>query len=85
MRQCPLCGGDIEEGVTTYTVDLKYTLDPGDQKQTLIIVRNVPAEICSQCGAEWITPNTTKILQKITRDVREKEPELEIVVFEEAA
>lgn len=76
MRDCPICGGEIEEGLTTYPVDLKHTL---------IIVRKVPAEICSQCGSEWIAPNVTKKLQKITREAKEKKLELEIVAFEEAA
>lgn len=73
---CPLCGGDKKKGFTTYTVELD---------SSLLVVRDVPAEICSQCGEEWISSTVAKKLEKITNYVREKKPELEIVSFEEAA
>ncbi len=76
MGQCPLCGGDKKKGLTTYTVELGFSL---------LVVRDVPADICSQCGEEWISSGVAKKLEKITNDVREKKPELEIVAYQEAA
>lgn len=76
MGQCPLCGGDKKKGLTTYTVELGFSL---------LVVRDVPADICSQCGEEWISSDVAKKLEEITNDVKEKKPELEIVSFEEAA
>ena len=76
MGQCPLCGGNKKKGSTTYTVELGFSL---------LVVRGVPANICSQCGGEWISSGVAEKLEKITDDVREKKPELEIVTFEEAA
>jgi len=75
-RLCPLCGGDKKKGFTTYTVEID---------SSLLVVRDVPAEICSQCGEEWISSKIAKKLEKISNYVREKKPELEIVSFEEAA
>ena len=43
--KCPLCGGDKKAGKTTYTVDLSFGV---------VVVRDVPATGCSQCGADWI-------------------------------
>jgi len=44
-NSCPSCGGTKEQGTTTFTVDLKFGV---------IVVRNVPATVCSLCGADWI-------------------------------
>jgi YgiT-type zinc finger domain-containing protein len=76
MEQCPLCGGNKEKGFTIFTVDLGFGL---------LIVKGVPANICSQCGEKWIPSNLPEKLEKIADDVRKKKPELEIVSFEEAA
>jgi len=43
MERCPLCGGDKKQGQATYTVDLGFGV---------VVVRNVPAKVCSQCGEE---------------------------------
>jgi YgiT-type zinc finger domain-containing protein len=76
MSLCPICGGDKKKGLTTFTVELR---------STLLVVRGVPADICTQCGEEWISSDVSKKLEKITNDVRKKKPDLEIISFEEAA
>ena len=76
MGQCPLCGGNKGKGFTIFTVDLGFGL---------LIVRDVPANICSQCGERWIPSDVAKKLEKIADGARKKKPELEIVSFEEAA
>ncbi len=40
--QCPLCGGNKSEGKTTFTTDLGFGV---------VVVRDVPATVCAQCGA----------------------------------
>ena len=35
----------LKEGKTTFTVDLGFGV---------VVVRDVPATVCSQCGADWI-------------------------------
>ncbi|GJQ59949.1 MAG: type II toxin-antitoxin system MqsA family antitoxin [Candidatus Scalindua sp. AMX11] len=42
---CPICGGGKKAGKTTFTVDLGFGV---------VVVREVPATVCSQCGADWI-------------------------------
>ncbi|MCI0453992.1 MAG: type II toxin-antitoxin system MqsA family antitoxin [Candidatus Dadabacteria bacterium] len=76
MGHCPLCGGNKEKGFTVFTVELGGGL---------LIVKGVPANICSQCGEKWITSDVAEKLEKIADDARKKKPELEIVSFEEAA
>lgn len=43
--QCPLCSGKVQPGTTTFTVDLTTGV---------VVVRNVPAWVCTQCGEDWI-------------------------------
>jgi len=40
---CPLCGGKKKLGTTTFTADLGFGV---------VVVRNVPATVCSQCGED---------------------------------
>lgn len=47
--KCPLCGGTKKEGKTTFTVDFGAGV---------VVVRDVPATVCSQCGADWIEDAT---------------------------
>ena len=69
---CPLCGGDKESGHTTYSADLG---------SCVVVVRKVPAEVCSQCGEAWIDDVTAARLEKITNDAREKRTLVEVVGF----
>ena len=68
MRLCPICRGELKEGeLTTYMLDFKYTL---------LAVRDVSADVYSQCGLEWIAPDVSSRLERIANEVREKKPEL---------
>lgn len=53
---CPLCGGAKKPGKTTYSVDLGFGV---------VVVRNVSATLCDQCGETWIDPETAKNLDSI--------------------
>ncbi|MBM3150102.1 MAG: type II toxin-antitoxin system MqsA family antitoxin [Chloroflexi bacterium] len=55
MAQCLVCGGEKKPGTTIYSVDL------GDG---VVVMRSVPAQICSQCGEEWIENTTARTLEK---------------------
>ena len=67
---CPLCSGFVETGKTTFTVDLSTGV---------VIVRNIPAAICSQCGEEWIDDLTMQAVEKITLRARQQNTQLEMV------
>ena len=69
---CPLCGGDKIDGFTTFTVDLGFGV---------VVVRKVPARICSQCGERWIGNQAAHGLEKIVNEARAKHSEVEIVQY----
>ena len=76
MEKCPLCGGDKTEGRTTYSVDLGFGV---------VVVRQVPALVCAQCGEEWIDPETARKLETIVERVRSQHNEVEVLQYKEVA
>jgi YgiT-type zinc finger domain-containing protein len=67
--KCPLCGGDKKEGRTTFAVDLGIGV---------VVVRDVPATVCSQCGADWIEDKTASKLERIVNDAKKRHNMVEI-------
>ncbi len=76
VSPCPLCGGRKSLGKTTYTVDLG---------SGLIVVRDVPAMVCDQCGEDWIAAETARRLQELVAEARRTKRQVEILAYEEAA
>jgi YgiT-type zinc finger domain-containing protein len=71
-NQCPLCDGKKIEGTTTYTVDLGFGV---------VVVRAVPAKICSQCGEEWIDASVARSLETIVVSAKAKHSLVEVVGY----
>ncbi len=70
--KCPLCGGTKKQGKTTFTVDL------GDG---VVVVRDVPATVCSQCGADWIEDAIAGKLEIIVDNARKKHNLVEVTTL----
>lgn len=69
---CPICGGRKEPGTTTYSVDLGTGV---------VVVRNVKAQICVQCGEEWLDDKTAEILESIVEEARTKQRQVEVLAL----
>ena len=61
--RCALCGGEKLPGTTTFTVDLDFGV---------VVVRDVPAFVCTQCGDAWIDDPVAARLETITADARRR-------------
>lgn len=72
MDLCAVCGGEKRRGETTYSVELGGGV---------VVVRHVPALICTQCAEEWIEADIANELEKIVESARNKKLELEVVAF----
>lgn len=70
--KCPLCGGGKKPGKTTFTVDLGFGV---------VVVRDVPAIVCSQCGADWIGDQIAAKLEEIVNDARQKHHIVEVTTL----
>jgi YgiT-type zinc finger domain-containing protein len=69
---CPRCGGSKEPGKATYTVDFG---------PSLVIIRNVPAMVCDQCGEEWIGAETAGDLDQLTQEARQRGVQVAIIAM----
>ena len=66
---CPLCGGRKYDGTATFSADIG---------SGVVVVRRVPATVCSQCGEEWISDETAEKLERIVDDARARRLHVEI-------
>ena len=69
---CPLCGGKKTDGRTTFAADLG---------SGVVVVRQVQATLCSQCGEEWIDDATARRLERIVDDARNRGLQVEVAAL----
>lgn len=74
-EKCPLCGANQQPGATTFAVDLTFGV---------VVVREVPALVCSQCGEAAIEDAVAASLEAIVQDARRKQTVVEITHWREA-
>ena len=67
---CPLCGGKKNPGTTTFTAELGFGV---------IVIRNVPATVCAQCGEEWIVDEVAGRIETLVDDARKKRLQVEVM------
>lgn len=76
LGHCPLCGGDKQPGTTTFAVDLKFGV---------VVVRGVPALVCTKCGDSWLDDLVAEKLESIVEDARRKHALVEVTQWEPVA
>jgi len=69
---CPLCGGTKQPGTTTFTAELGFGV---------VVIRAVPATVCTQCRADWIDDKTAAQLEQTVEDARSKRSLVEVLAF----
>jgi YgiT-type zinc finger domain-containing protein len=55
-NRCSSCGAELQKKTITYTQTI------GDR---VYLVTDVPAEVCVQCGEQYVAPETVDVLQEI--------------------
>lgn len=73
---CFLCKGDTEQKLKTHAVTLE---------KCVIIIKNVPAHICKQCGEVYFTDNVMQKLEVITDKLEDIIKEVAIVDYADNA
>lgn len=53
---CDVCGGKLRRTVTTYTQEYEGKM---------IVVENVPAWVCDQCGESYFDPDVVEQVQTL--------------------
>jgi YgiT-type zinc finger domain-containing protein len=66
---CPLCGGGKQPGTTTCAVDLTFGV---------VVVKGLPAFVCTQCGDAWIDEPVAAKLESMAAEAHHKQALVEV-------
>ncbi|MDR0273528.1 MAG: type II toxin-antitoxin system MqsA family antitoxin [Clostridiales bacterium] len=69
---CLMCKGLIEDKQTTFMVDLG---------NCILIVKNVPSQVCSQCGETSYADNIASQLEKIADEAKKTLSEITVINY----
>lgn len=72
--KCFVCKGDLQEKEVNYFVDLD---------NTIIIIKEVPAKVCSQCGEKYFEDEISENIEKIVEQLKEISTEITIVNYKD--
>ncbi len=71
MDRCDLCGGELRPGTTTLEIW---------RGEELIIIRDVPADVCEQCGEAYISASISEKLDQFLNEYHRHRPERYLAV-----
>ena len=75
VTQCPLCGGCMDDGITTV---------PFFIAEKIVVIKNVPAEICADCGEAYMKSLVIGEIAKILDRFEELHSEVSIIYYKAA-
>lgn len=70
--QCFMCKGSLYDKETSFMVDLE---------KGIVIVKNVPSQVCGQCGEVSYSNEVAKHLEKIVDTMRTMITEITVVNY----
>ena len=71
---CLMCKGDLEDKKTTYMVELN---------NCIIIIKNVPSQVCKQCGEVSYSNEVAQQLERLVNSVRNEITEITVINYTE--
>ena len=71
---CLMCKGDLEDKKTTYMVELN---------NCIIIIKNVPSQVCKQCGEVSYSNEVAQQLEILVNSVRNAITEITVINYTE--
>jgi YgiT-type zinc finger domain-containing protein len=75
VKSCTLCGGDLMDGVAT----IPFLIG-----EKVAVLRNVPAEICSDCDEAYVKSSVATRIETILDRLDELHFEMSVIQFEAA-
>lgn len=72
--ECFVCKGSTEKALVNYLLDLN---------NTIIIIKNVPANVCTTCGERYFDDDVMENLEKIINELKSLTTEMSIVNYNE--
>jgi len=71
---CFMCKGKAEKKLVNYFLDLQHMM---------IIIKDVPADVCTQCGERYFDDEVMENLEKIVNGLKQLATEISIVNYKE--
>lgn len=71
---CFMCKGAVIEKKVNYMVDLE---------NAIIIIKGVPAKVCTQCGEQYFEDETSENIENIVNKLKDLSTEVTIVNYKE--
>ena len=75
IKRCPLCGGSMTDGITTM---------PFLIAEKIVVIKNVPSEICSDCGEAYMKSHVVGEIERILDRLEELHSEVSIIYYKAA-
>ena len=75
--KCALCKGKMKEGTITLPFDIN--------KDMFVIIKDVPALVCTQCGESFVEMSVARVVEKIVGNAEQDGVALGILKYREAA
>lgn len=72
---CPVCGGTLQENLAT----IPFILEP----DTVVVIKDVPAEICSDCHEPFTAGHATDQVTALLRQLQALHSEVSVVAYAE--
>lgn len=72
---CPLCGGGVRQGRATM---------PFVFPDTVVLIKDVPADVCESCHEPYVTGRVTDRLTNVLNQLRRLHVEVSIISYKEA-
>ena len=69
---CATCGGEKIAGTTTFTTDLGVGV---------VVIRDVPAMVCTRCGSEWLDSATVARIQETVDLAKNRNTQVEVLAY----
>lgn len=70
--KCFMCKGSLEDKLTTFMIDLG---------NCIVIVKNVPSQVCKQCGDVSYSNEVATQIEKLVNEVRNAYTEIVITNY----
>lgn len=71
---CFKCNEGLIEKKVNYMVDLE---------NTIIIIKGIPAKVCTQCGEQYFDDQTSENIEKIVNKLKDLSTEVTIINYNE--
>ena len=72
---CFKCNGEVISKNVNYMVDLE---------NTIIIIKGVPAKVCTNCGEQYFSDEISENIEKIVKQLKDLSAEVTVINYKDS-